>query len=232
MTDTWLASPPSGYHGPRIALVHGLAAGRHMEQHLLKFLREAGFADATLFSHYEKPAVVARHQAHESAAGRPRVLIGYSQGGFQCVKAAQALDVQGIGVDLLVTVAAGGAGRLFFPQIGFNPRRIPGNVKRCLNFYAEGDPLGTDPLPRLNQAQALSPHTQVENFAFPRTARIDHLTLVRCYPPARVAPLVREHFLLRLLAELQGDGGHLHGNVADSRSAHGHLGHSLTASRT
>lgn len=218
MTDTWLATPPADYRGPRIALVHGLAAGRHMERHLLKFLREAGLADTTLFSHYEKPAVLAGHLAHEAAAGRPRVLVGYSQGGFQCVKAAQALDKEGIGVDLLVTVAAGGAGRLYLPQIGFNPRRIPGNVKRCLNYFALGDPLGTDPVERFNHAQALGPATHIENVAFPRDARIDHITLVRCYPPAKVAPLVREHFLSRLLAELLGQAG--------QADRHGHHGHS------
>lgn len=205
MTDRWIATPPADYTGPRIALVHGLAAGRHMEQHLLKFLREAGFLDTTLFSNYESPDVLAHHLSHEAAAARPRVLIGYSQGGFQCVKAAQAMNKGGIGVDLLVTVAAGGAGRLYFPQIGFNPRRIPGNVKRCLNFYAEGDPLGSDPLARLNLARAASPQTHVENIAYPRGARIDHVTLVRCYPPAKVAPLVQEHFLSRLLAELRGE---------------------------
>lgn len=208
MTNPWIASPPADYRGPRIALVHGLAAGRHMEQHLLKFLREAGFADTTLFSHYERPAVLARHLAQDAAAGRSRVLVGYSQGGFQCVKAAQALAQQQVPVDLLVTVAAGGAGRLYFPQIGFNPRRIPANVARCLNFYAEGDPLGTDPLARLNMAQAESAATHVENIAYPREARIDHVTLVRCYPPARVAPLVRERFLERLLAELKGHAPH------------------------
>lgn len=209
MTDTWLATPPSGYTGPRIVLVHGLAAGRHMERHLLAFLREAGFADASLFSHYARPDVLADHLADAAGAGRPRALIGYSQGGFQCVKAAQALDRRGEGVDLLVTVAAGGAGRLYFPQIGFNPRRIPDNVKRCLNYFSLGDRLGSDPLERLNHAQAATPSTHLENIAYPREAGIDHIAVVRCYPPAKVAPLVREHFLERLLAELRGES-HVH----------------------
>lgn len=217
----WTATPPADYRGPRIALVHGLAAGRHMERHLLRFLREAGFADTTLFSNYEKPDVLARHLAHEAAAGRPRALIGFSQGGFQCVKTAQVLAKEGIGVDLLVTVAAGGAGRLYFPQIGFNPRRIPGNVKRCLNFYAVGDPLGSDPLDHLNHARADSTQTHVENLAYPREARVDHLTLVRCYPPAKVAPLVREQFLSRLLAELRGE-------TREPARAHAPHGHSST----
>lgn len=204
MTDDWIARPHDEYAGPRIALVHGLAAGRHMERHLLTFLREAGFADTTLFSHYARPATLADHFTDPATAGRPCVLIGYSQGGFQCVKAAQALAARGVTVDLLVTVAAGGAGRFFFPQIGFNPRRIPANVQRCLNYFAEGDPLGTDLLAHLNLAQAESPATKVENIAYPRAARLNHVELVRCYPPAKVASLVRERFLERLLAELQG----------------------------
>lgn len=197
----WIATPAADYRGPRIALVHGLAAGRHMEQHLLHFLREAGFADTSLFSNHARAAVVADHIA-ATPAGRRRVLVGYSQGGFQCVKAARRLAQEDITVDLLVTVAAGGAGRLYFPQIGVDPRRIPGNVRRCLNYYAEGDHLGTDPVLRLNLAQATSPVTQLENIAYPRAAGVDHVSIVRCYPPARVAPPVQERFLARLLAEL------------------------------
>lgn len=199
----WLATPPADHAGPRIALVHGLAAGRHMEQHLLQFLREAGFADTSLFSNYARPATLAAHLA--AVPDRPRVLIGYSQGGFQSVKAAQLLARQDVAVDLLVTVAAGGAGRLYFPQIGFNPRRIPANVRRCLNYFSLGDALGTDPLEHLNHAQPAAPETQVENIAYPRDARIDHIALVRCYPPAKVAPLVKERFLVRLLTELRGE---------------------------
>lgn len=199
--EHWRAAPPTDYAGPRIALVHGLAAGRHMEQHLLQFLREQGFADTTLFSNYARPADLADHLAPAAGA---RVLVGYSQGGFQCVKAARELAARGVPVDLLVTVAAGGAGRLYFPQIGFNPRRIPANVRRCLNYFAEGDALGTDFLARLNLARAEQAGTQVENIAYPRAARIDHIGVVRCYPPGRVAPLVQERFLERLLAELQG----------------------------
>jgi hypothetical protein len=207
MSDTWLSTPPSDYRGPRIVLVHGLAAGRHMERHLLAFLRESGFADTSLFSHHARPAVLADHLAGAAHAGRRRVLIGYSQGGFQCVKAAQALDRRGEPVDLLVTVAAGGAGRLYFPQIGFNPRRIPGNVKRCLNYFSLADRIGSDPVERFNHARAASATTHLENIAYPRAAGIDHLAVARCQPPAKVAPLVREHFLERLLAELQSEAG-------------------------
>lgn len=202
LPDSWIATPPAGYTGPRIALVHGLAAGRHMERHLLAFLREAGFADTTLFSHYARPAALADHLADPTTTGRARVLIGYSQGGFQCVKAAQALAARDVTVDLLVTVAAGGAGRFFFPQIGFNPRRIPGNVQHCLNYFAEGDPLGSDVIHHLNLAQAEASTTRIENIAYPRAARLGHIGIVRCFPTERVAPAVRHLFLDRLQQEL------------------------------
>lgn len=199
---SWIATPPADYRGPRIALVHGLAAGRHMERHLLQFLREAGFADTTLYSNYVRPARLADDLQAAAARGRRVALVGYSQGGFQAVKASHELRVRKVTLDLLVTVAAGGAGRFYFPQIGFNPRRIPANVTRCLNYFAEGDHLGTDVIPHANLARAEHAATHLENIAFPRAARIDHLALVRCYPPARVAPLVREQFLERLLREL------------------------------
>lgn len=204
MTDRWIATPPADYTGSRIALVHGLAAGRHMEQHLLKFLREAGFADTSLYSNYTRPAVIAHDMEEAAAAGRPLALIGFSQGGFQMVKVARELAHANLPVDLLVTLAAGGAGRFYFPQIGSNPRRIPANVKRCLNYFSEGDLLGTDVIASLNHARAESSATQIENIAYPRTAGVDHVGMARCFPPERVAPMVKTLFLDRLLVELQG----------------------------
>lgn len=201
--SSWRATPPPDYRGPRIALVHGLAAGRHMEKHLLRFLREAGFADSTLYSNYLPSGVIATALEKAARAGRPIALVGYSQGGFQVVKVARKLARQNVRVNLLVTIAAGGAGRLYFPQVGFNPRQIPGNVDRCLNYFAEGDRLGTDPVARWNLARALSSRTQVENIAYPREAAVDHIGIGRCYPPERVAPLVRTLFLERLLRELE-----------------------------
>lgn len=198
----WLATPPANYRGPRIGLVHGLGAGGHMERHLLQFLRAAGFADTTLYSHYRRPAAIADDMQAAVSAGRRIALIGYSQGGFQVVKAAHALSRRDVPVDLLVTVAAGGVGRLYFPQFGANPRRIPANVQRCLNYFAEGDRMGCDPVAALNLARAEAPPTTVENLAYPRDAGVDHIGIVRCYPPERVAPLVREWFLQRLLQEL------------------------------
>ena len=95
-TDHWHAALPADYRGPRIGLVHGLAAGRHMEQHLLTFLREAGFADTSLYSNYARPAVIARDMAEATKAGRPLALIGFSQGGFQIVKEARELLREGV----------------------------------------------------------------------------------------------------------------------------------------
>lgn len=201
---TWRATPPADYRGPRIALVHGLAAGRHMERHLLKFLREAGYADVTLYSNYLPTVVLARDMRRAADAGRAIALIGYSQGGFQVVKTARRLARQNVAVDLLVTIAAGGAGRFYFPQLGADPRRIPSNVRRCLNYYAEGDWLGTDVLPRANLARAESPATRVENIAYPRDAGVDHIGIARCYPAERTAPPVKTLFLERLLRELDG----------------------------
>jgi pimeloyl-ACP methyl ester carboxylesterase len=199
---SWRATPPAGYRGPRIVLVHGLAAGNHMERHLLKFLRDAGYPDTTLYSNYTRPAVIAQDVAAAVRDGRPVALVGYSQGGFQLVKVAQALAQEDLAVDLLVTIAAGGGGRLYFPQWFARPRRIPRNVKRCLNFYAEGDWLGTDLVPAMNLAKAESAATQVENIAFPRDAGVDHIGIVRCYPAERVAPAVKTQLLDRLRQEL------------------------------
>lgn len=201
--DHWHAAPPADYRGPRIGLVHGLAAGRHMEQQLLKFLRDEGFADTSLYSNYTRPAVIARDMAEAAATGRPLALIGFSQGGFQMVKVARELAHANVPVDLLMTLAAGGAGRFYFPQIGSNPRRIPANVKRCLNYFSEGDLLGTDVIASLNLARAESAATQIENIAYPRAAGIDHVGMARCFPPERVAPMVKTLFLDRLLGEFQ-----------------------------
>lgn len=199
----WIATTSPDYSGPRIGLVHGLAAGRHMERHLLRFLREAGYPDTTLYSNHRRPASIA--DAMHEAADRDRriVLVGYSQGGFQAVKVAHELARRQVPVALLVTIAAGGAGRLYWPQIGANPRRIPANVRQCLNYFASGDLLGTDPFAPMNLARAESPDTHLENVAYPREPGIDHIGVVRCYPAEKVAPPVRSLFLDRLLRELQ-----------------------------
>lgn len=196
--------PAQGTPGPRIALIHGLFAGTHMQRHLLHFLRAAGFADTTLYSNHLRPVRIADDLAAAAAAGRPVVLIGYSQGGFQAVKVARLLQRRGIAVDLMVMAASGGMGRWWPPQWGMSDlRRIPANVRRCLNYFAEGDRLGSDlPLAR-NLAHASAAGTDVENHCYQVTDGVDHISIVRCYPAERVRPAVRQHYLDRLLRELR-----------------------------
>lgn len=202
MSIAWQASPPPGYEGPRIALVHGLLAGDHMARHLLTWLREAGFADTSLYSNHLAPALIARNLTPAHASGRAIALIGYSQGGFQVVKTARLLQRERVPVHLMVSVAAGGGGRLYFPQWGVNARQIPANVQRHLNYFSLTDRMGTDPVTAHNFAHASGAQTHVENIAYPVEAAVGHIETVRCYPPERVAPLVRELFLQRLLREL------------------------------
>lgn len=202
----WQASPPAHYDGPRIALVHGLLVGRHMQNHLLTFLRNAGYADTTLYSNHLSPDIIARDVQQAAQAGRAVVMIGYSQGGFQVVKVSHLLRQSGIAVDLMVSLAAGGVGRLYPPQWGASVRRIPDNVKRHLNFFATGDTLGTDPVHSLNLAQAESAMTQVENIAYSLADGVDHKSIARCFPSDRVPPAVRTLFLDRLQQELSALG--------------------------
>lgn len=197
----WQPSVPSGYQGPRIALIHGLMAGSHMQRHLLHFLREAGYVDSTLYSNHLSPARIARDLAEAARAGRPIALIGYSQGGFQVLKVARLLEKQGLHSDLVVSAAAGGAGRFYPPQWGFGVRRVPASVRRYLNYFAARDLLGTDLYRAGNFARAGS-GTHMENIAYPEAAGVDHFSIVRCYPAQKVLPEVRTLFLERLLNEL------------------------------
>lgn len=198
----WQASPPEHYNGPRIALVHGLLAGRHMENHLLTFLRAAGYADTTLYGNHLSPVVIARDMQLAAQSGRAVAMIGYSQGGFQVVKVSRLLRQSGIAVDLMVSLAAGGVGRLYPPQWGASVRHIPDNVKRHLNYFAVGDTMGTDPLHSLNLAHAESTATHVENISYSLDDGVDHKSIVRCFPPERVPAAVRTLFLDRLQQEL------------------------------
>lgn len=206
MTQTsgipWKAAPPADYRGPRIGLVHGLLAGDHMARHLLRFLRDAGFADTTLYSNHLPPAVIARDMKRAHGNDRRIALIGYSQGGFQVVKTARLLQREQVPVNLMVSVAAGGGGRLYFPQWGVNVRHIPANVRRHLNYFSMTDRMGTDPVRSHNLAQAEASHTHIENIAYPAEAAVGHIETVRCYPSDRVPPPVRELFLERLIKEL------------------------------
>lgn len=198
----WHANLPATSTGPRIALIHGLLAGKHMERHLLSFLRAAGYADTSLYSNHLNPARIADDLADAALAGRPIVLIGYSQGGSQVLKVAKLLSKRGIETDLVVSLAAGGLGRFYFPQWGFNVRRIPAGIKRYLNYFSAKDMLGTDLLPFANLARAESKETLLENIGYSRSAGVDHFKIVTCYPAARVLPEVKALFLDRLLGEL------------------------------
>jgi len=198
----WQANVSASAPVPRIALIHGLMAGKHMERHLLSFLRAAGYGDTSLYSNHLNPARIADDLAVAARAGRPIVLVGYSQGGSQVLKVAKLLSRRGIKTDLVVSLAAGGLGRFYFPQLGFNMRRIPAGIKRYLNYYAAKDILGTDLLPSANLARAESRDTYLENIGYPQSAGVDHFKIVTCYPTVRVLPKVKALFLDRLLKEL------------------------------
>lgn len=199
----WRANAAATYHGPCIALIHGLLAGGHMQRHLLSFLRNAGYADTSLYSNHQRPSVIAKDLAKAAKAGRPIVLVGYSQGGSQVLKVARLLKKQGIECDLVVSLAAGGLGRIYPAQWGFNMRHIPANIKRYLNYFAAVDPLGTDRKHSKNLAHAESNNTHIENIAYAKEAGVDHFSIVSCYPQERIKPEVKILFLDRLLDELE-----------------------------
>jgi len=197
----WRSEQPDNAAGPRIALIHGFLAGKHMERNLLRWVREAGFADASLFSNDCPPAKIADFLAAAVPYQRPLVLIGYSQGGFQVLKVASVLAKRGLAVDLVASLAAGGVGRLHPAQWGFRVRRLPANIKRLLNIYSFADAMGTDPLPAGNALPA-KPGMTPENIALAKAEAIDHLMLARCFPSDRVHPVVAERVLLPLLAAI------------------------------
>lgn len=198
----WRPQVPAGYRGPRIALIHGLLAGAHMQKHLLRFLREAGFADTTLYSNHHRVAAIADDLAAAAGEGRAIALIGYSQGGFQVLKVAAQLSRRQVPVDLMVSYAAGGVGRWYPPQWGFNPRRLPAGVKRYLNAFSGIDFMGTDQPHERNLMPDNGDAGLVENIFFADALGIDHVAMARCYPPERVHPDIRLRLLDRLLAEL------------------------------
>lgn len=200
--NNWRATAPQNYQGPCIALIHGLMAGSHMQRHLLHFIRQAGYKDCSLYSNHQLPSLIAKDLAQAAKAGRPIVLVGYSQGGSQVIKVAKVLQKQHIQCDLVISLAAGGLGRIYPAQWGFNMRHIPANIKRYLNYFAAVDHLGTDRTHAKNFAVAAGKLTHLENIAYPREANIDHFSIVSCYPQERIKPEVKSLFLDRLLDEL------------------------------
>lgn len=200
--SSWRATPDAEYSGPRVALIHGLAAGEHMRKNLLTFVRNAGYQDTSLYSNHLPPSVVAKALVEAAKEDRPIVLLGYSQGGSQVVKVANLLNRKGIAVQLVVSVAAGGYGRVYPAQWGFNMRCIPQNVARYLNFYSPVDRLGSDSKPERNLATAVSAATHIENISYSVEDGVDHLAVARCYPAERIPKVVQTLFLDRLLDEL------------------------------
>lgn len=193
---------PNHAAGPRIVLIHGLLAGEHMERNLLRWVREAGFADASLFSNHCSPSVIADFLAAALPHGRRLVLIGFSQGGFQVLKVANVLSRRGLSVDLVVSFAAGGLGRLYPSQWGFRVRHLPDNIKHLLNIYSHADVMGTDPWPSGNTVSAKQ-GMFVTNIALAKSDAVDHVALVRCFPRERVHPVVAERVLEPLLVALR-----------------------------
>lgn len=191
-----------GYSGPRIAAIHGLFARGLMEKHLAKFLQACGYDDTTVYGHAHPAHRIANDLANAAKTDRPIAVIGFSQGGFQAVKVASELARQGIEVPLLVTIAAGGLGRLVPTRWRSDPRKLPANVKRCLNVYAEGDLLGTDKQADRNRVWSNDEGQLIENVDFPASEAISHIELVRCYPEAKVHPAVKARSLDRLLWHL------------------------------
>ena len=197
----WIAGLPNHAAGPRIALIHGLLAGEHMERNLLRWVREAGFADASLFSNHCSPVVIADFLAAALPHGRRLVLMGFSQGGFQVLKVAKVLSRRGLAVDLVASFAAGGMGRLYPSQWGFHARRLPDNINHFINIYSHADVMGTDPWSSGNAVSAREGMT-VENIALAKSDAVDHLALVRCFPQERVHPVVTERVPAPVLAAL------------------------------
>lgn len=191
------------YTGPRIATIHGLMARELMEKHLLRYLREAGFSDSAMYGHIYPRRAIADDLEQAASEGRGVAIIGFSQGGFHAMKVARELEKRKIGVSLLVTIAAGGLGRAVPSQWGFNPRELPGNVRRCINFYSEGDRLGTDTRHERNLVRSTGNGQHLENICFAKPEQISHIDLVRCYPESRVHPTVRAQLLDRLRDELE-----------------------------
>ena len=187
--------------GPRIAAVYGLSAREHMQRHLLHFIRSAGHADTTLYGHLQA-RLIASDLQQAATQGRPIALVGYSQGGLEAMKVARALDQRGLRVGLLVLIAARGLGRIFPHRWRADMRVVPPNVALCLNYFAEGDVLGSDAQWARNEMIASGPQSRVENIGFAKGEGISHLGIARCYPEQRLQPVLKTQLHQRLLTEL------------------------------
>lgn len=190
------------YSGPRVALIHGFMARRLMQHHLLHYLRNNGLSDVTMYGHLHSVDAISDDLQAVCSEGRSVVVLGYSQGGFQAVKVARELEQRGVSVALLISIAAGGLGRIFPGRWGFEPRNIPANVDVCLNFFSKGDLLGCDRNHQMNEAVGSRASQRVENHVFHAHEGVSHIDLVRCYPDEGVRPAVRTHVIERIVAEI------------------------------
>ena len=186
----------------KIVLFHGFMAREHMQQHWLHYLAELDYPDVALYGHLQSAHKIAKQIYSNKDKKQKLVLIGYSQGGFQAVKVAQALERDRAPVDLLVTIAAGGKGRLLPKQWQYNPRQIPENVKKSLNFFSLSDALGSDRCYQKNLIQSSTHPESIENIIFDRSAQVGHIELSRCYPKQRIHDLVKQHLISRIETEL------------------------------
>lgn len=191
--------------GPRIACIHGLSARKHMQRHLLHFIRAADYADTTLYGHLQA-RLITKDLQQAAAQGRPIALVGYSQGGLEAMNVTRELERRGVRVALLVLIAARGLGRIFPHRWRADMRRVPANVALCLNYFAEGDVLGSDAQWERNEMTASGAASRVENIGFVRAAGISHLGIARCYPPERLPTVLKARLHDRLLAELAALG--------------------------
>lgn len=184
-----------------IAAIYGFTARGHMQKNLLRYIRQLGYANTTLYGHRQANLMANDLQA-ASAAGQKIVIIGFSQGGLEAARVANALNRRSVTIDLLVTIAAGGAGRLWPHRWKDDPHSIPANVGRCLNYFSLAESLGTDKCFTKNLAHADDPAQPVENIIFDRADGVSHLAISRCYPPNKVHPQVKTKLLQRLKTEL------------------------------
>ncbi len=190
-------------HPIKIILIHGFLAREHMQRHFCHYLHAHGYTDAQVYGHLHSVVELAREIRYAKQQGQAVVMIGFSQGGFHVVRVARYLANYAIGIDLLVTMAAGGLGRILPKQWGFNPRHIPRNVNKALNYFSVGDYLGSDLSEVNNRIYASDANQSLENIVFARELKISHIDLSRCYPEQRIHPTVQNLLLDRLLMELE-----------------------------
>ena len=86
--------------------------------------------------------------------------------------------------------------------IGYSLGRIPSNVAMCMNFVSEADFLARDRRSQDNLAIATSAHQRVENYIFPKSEKISHMGLTKCYPKSSVHPMVRSELSERIVRTL------------------------------